>query len=435
VTTLVTVAFAVPLGLLIAAFVRSSAVTDADRAAAAVATVLVVTADPGAIGKAVRSGALGRSGHVAVLLPSGAVAGGHNLRADAAAVARARQASGPVSADTPGGLLRLLGAATAGGGVSVVEVFVPDDRMRRGVLPAYGVLAAIALGLLLACAFLADRLAAGAVRATSELADAATRLGDGDPAVRVQPAGPPEVLKAGVAFNRLAERFLALLAAERELSADLSHRLRTPLTRLRLNAEALPAGEHRNKIMAAADALDDEIGTIMEQAQHPLVSPSPAECDLVEAVADRLTFWSELARDQDRAAGSNGVQGAVQVPVSRADAVSALDAVLGNVFQHTPPGVGFRVVLDRDEGAARVTVDDEGAGIAEPAQALRRGVSGGDSTGLGLDIARRVTRASGGDVTIATSPLGGVRVVLTFGRVTSTTPRQRSRRRFRAHRL
>jgi signal transduction histidine kinase len=424
VTVMVTLAFAVPLGVLVASFAKTRALTDAEREAGAVATALIVTADPSAVGRAVASTQAGRAGRMTVHLPDGRKIGAAPGWADVAELARTRLSRGTTTEDARGGVVRLRATPTAGGGLSVVEVFVSEAAMRRGVSTAYAVLGALGLFLVISSALLADRLAAGAVQATQRLADAAGRLGDGDLAVRVKPSGPREVAKAAAAFNHLADRFLALLAAERELAADLSHRLRTPLTRLRLNAEALPQGEDRTRIMTAADALDYEIGTIIEQAQRPLVSPEPAECDLAEVTAERAAFWTELASDQERPSAVSGLGGVVRIPVSRADAVSALDAVLGNVLQHTPPGAAFRVTVESDPSTATVIVDDAGPGIAAPLEAIRRGVSGRQSTGLGLDIARRVTEASGGRVAVEPGPLGGARVVLTFSR----TDRPRRRR-------
>ncbi len=430
VTLMVTLAFAVPLAVLVASVAKARAFSDAERQADAVATVLVVTADPKAVERAIASTTAGRQRAIVVHLPNGVVVGAGDGWVGEAARDDIQAIRGATTADVRGGSVRLRAAPTAGGGVSVIEIRISDATMRRGVGKAHSILLTLALCLLAGSAVLADRLAAGAVRSTQSLADAADRLGKGELDVRVSPGGPPEVVRAAQAFNHLADRFLALLAAERELAADLSHRLRTPLTRLRLNAEALPPGDDRSRIMSAADALDAEIGTIIEQAQRPLVSPAPAECDLVEAVAERVAFWTELAGDQGRPWSVSGIDGAVRVPASRSDTVSALDSVLGNVFQHTPSGTGFQVRIDRDGAKATVTVDDAGSGIAAPRKALQRGVSGRRSTGLGLDIARRTVEATGGRLAVAASPLGGTRIMLTFVRSDAPPPTRIPRRVF-----
>ena len=83
----------------------------------------------------------------------------------------------------------------------------------------------------------------------------------------------------------------------------------------------------------------------------------------------------------------------IPVPVPAAELAAALDAVLGNVFRYTPQGTAFEVAVSRRDGYVAVRVDDAGPGIADPDRALRRGASDQGSTGLGLDIARRVALA------------------------------------------
>jgi signal transduction histidine kinase len=103
------------------------------------------------------------------------------------------------------------------------------------------------------------------------------------------------------------------------------------------------------------------------------------------------------------------------VGVSEVDLSASLDALLGNVFSHTPEGTAFAVtVTGRPGGGARLVVEDSGPGFAA-VDAVRRGASGAGSTGLGLDIARRTARSSGGDLTLGTSDSGGARVVIDLG--------------------
>jgi signal transduction histidine kinase len=105
----------------------------------------------------------------------------------------------------------------------------------------------------------------------------------------------------------------------------------------------------------------------------------------------------------------------VPVRAARDDLVAALDAVLENVFAHTPEAAPARVTVTANPGGGGVlTVDDGGPGLPAGWQA-RRGASGGGSTGLGLDIARRTAEAAGGGLALGTGPLGGARVELSFG--------------------
>src|SRR5690606_8663247 len=115
---------------------------------------------------------------------------------------------------------------------AVVEVFVPDAELTQGVASRRWLLAGGVTVLLLSLLLAGDRLMAGVGRAARGVAAGARAFGGGENEVRVTPAGPREIAEAGTAFNSMVERVSRQRAAERELIADLSHRLRTPLTEI-----------------------------------------------------------------------------------------------------------------------------------------------------------------------------------------------------------
>jgi signal transduction histidine kinase len=105
--------------------------------------------------------------------------------------------------------------------------------------------------------------------------------------------------------------------------------------------------------------------------------------------------------------------GPLEVAAPAEELSEALDALLGNVFAHTADGTPLRVgVSRRPGGGARIVVADEGPGISSPDDALARGLSGAGSTGLGLDIAARTARASGGELTISSAEGTGTEIEL-----------------------
>ncbi|MDT5033258.1 MAG: hypothetical protein QOC94_3429, partial [Actinoplanes sp.] len=136
-----------------------------------------------------------------------------------------------------------------------------------------------------------------------------------------------------------------------------------------------------------------------------------ASCDATSVIAGRVAFWSVLAEDTDRTVRQQLPATPLPVAVAADDLAAALDALLGNVFAHTPDGTDLAVSLrPRPGGGAILTVTDEGPGF--PATALRRGSSGSGSTGLGMDIARQAAETAGGTLTVDTAPAGGARVCL-----------------------
>jgi signal transduction histidine kinase len=130
-------------------------------------------------------------------------------------------------------------------------------------------------------------------------------------------------------------------------------------------------------------------------------------------VAERVHFWSVLAEEEGRRVDVRVDGGPLQVRVPAGDLAAAVDALLGNVFSHTPEGTAFAVaVRPREGGGADVVVTDRGSGLTE--DAVERGRSGGGSSGLGLDIARRTAEASGGRLRLRSTG-SGTEVTLELG--------------------
>jgi signal transduction histidine kinase len=432
-TTVIALVFLVPLGIALHGDARSSALAAASRQAAAVAGAAAATADPKAVRRAVEAG--GGEVYVHGLDNGGAP------KATATDVARAAAGAGPIVVDAPGGLVHLE-PVKVGDEVAVVEVFIPEARLEAGSHQTWLMLLALAAGLVLATVLVVDRLAAKAVGSAQNLVKAALAVGDGDLDMRVQPSGPRELAEAGFAFNRMADRLVTSRTDERELVADLSHRLRTPLTVLRLDADALDSDDTSigsfsdaeldkrrtiRRIRQAIVTLEGEIDILIKTTRKTVQQDvGPGMCDASEVVRDRMVFWAALAGDQNRRNQVIGAHTRIPVPVPRAELAAALDAVIGNVFRYTPQGTAFEVAISRRDGYVAVRVDDAGPGIANPDRALRRGTSDRGSTGLGLDIAKRVALQANGSVSIDRANLGGASVMLLL-RDAEAPPRQASR--------
>ncbi|WP_170290801.1 sensor histidine kinase [Kitasatospora atroaurantiaca] len=444
-TTMVALAFLIPLGLMVQQTARDRAFTAAERQAAALGPALAITTNQEAIARALASTDAGAQDRIAVHLPTAtavdAVVG--QGRADALAVSTANgSANGgqgrSFTVHVPGGFALLQPVAVDGGRVAVVEVYVAESDLTRGVSTAWLVLSVVALALVAISVLVADRMGARIVAAARHLAGAARSLGSGNLAVRVPVEGkhadgaPDELREAAHAFNSMADRVVHLLAAERELAADLSHRLRTPLTVLRLNAASLGEGDAADATRHAVAQLEREVDQIIRSARRaPDDAPSVAlGCDAAEVIRERVGFWSALAEDEGRRWQLAGDDGPAPVPVQRGDLAAAVDALLGNVFRHTAMGTAFSVDVLATESSVIVLVGDAGPGFADPDSALRRGEGqGGEgSTGLGLDIVRKLAEATGGDLALGRSAvLGGAEIRLRLE--TRGTPPRTTRRR------
>ena len=471
-TTMVALAFLIPLGLMVQQTARDRAFTAAERQAAALGPALAITTDEGAISRAVASTDAGAQGRMAVHLPAAATGtapssgagigpgpavgvqpgtaaatGGTgptigDARALAADVATAGGQGRSYTVQVPGGFALLQPVAVDTARVAVVEVYVDDGDLTRGVSTAWLVLSLVALALVAISVLVADRMGARIVTSARSLATAARSLGAGNLAVRVPLHGrqadgsPAELHEAATAFNAMADRVVQLLAAERELAADLSHRLRTPLTVLRLNAASLGEGDAADATRHAVSQLEREVDQIIRSARRaPEDVPAvTVGCDAAEVIRERVGFWSALAEDESRRWQLAGTESPVPVPVQRVDLAASVDALLGNVFRHTAVGTAFSVDVLGTESAVIVLVGDAGPGFTDPAAALERGQGhGGDgSTGLGLDIVRKLAEATGGDLALGRSAgLGGAEIRVRLQTRPDGSPARTTRRRAR----
>jgi signal transduction histidine kinase len=311
----------------------------------------------------------------------------------------------------------------------VVRTAVTDSELHAGVTSALLTLALLGGGLLALSLVVADRLGRAVGRPITEVARAAHALHEGRLETRAPVEGPREVRELAAALNRLAERIVELLAAEREAVADLSHRLRTPLTALRLHAdnEGVPSPERRGGASANPDrtdephqrlrdhvaALERTVDSILRDARRPVTAAVSRSSDARAVVGSRAAFWLPLAEDQGRKLSVDLPQDAVAVGVDAGDLADAVDALIDNVFAHTPEGASLRLAVRATRsGDVEISVEDAGPGV--PAGVDERGSSQVGSSGLGLDIARRTAESAGGHLSVGRSQLGGaaVRLVL-----------------------
>ncbi|SOD70617.1 signal transduction histidine kinase [Jatrophihabitans sp. GAS493] len=296
----------------------------------------------------------------------------------------------------------------------LVQVYISDADRYNGFYRWWALLAGVGVLLLLVGAGVAELFTRRIVRPLTDTAQTANRIGAGDLTARAPTDGPREIAAVGVALNALADRIDALIAEERETVADLSHRLRTPLTALRLDAESLQNPAEADRIGEDVSAFERTLTAVIRAARRPQREGRIASANLTPVVAERVEFWSALAEDQGRTHVVDIPEQPVFVRASTEDLAAAVDALLENVIAHTPEGTSFSVQLIISADEAALVIADDGPGL--PADAPVRGRSDRGSTGLGLDIARRSAEAGGGSMEIGRSPSGGASITLHYVR-------------------
>jgi two-component system osmolarity sensor histidine kinase EnvZ len=292
----------------------------------------------------------------------------------------------------------------------VLRVIAPRERAVATQAHIFVVWLFIATVLLMGVAILFIR---NQVRAIERLAEAAEAFGRGEAHERFKPHGAREVRAAAKAFMDMRDRIQRHIDQRTALLASVSHDLRTPLTRLRLELALAPPFKRASAMRGDLDEMEHMIDEYLAFARG-----EAGEAAQTVSVADLLSVASEDVR---RA----GAEVDIAVPEGLTASLRplaikrALANLAGNAAAH-----GERVRLaarSLPSGGLEITVEDDGPGIPEdmheeafrPFSRLdesrnqnRKGV------GLGLAIARDVARSHGGDITLGRSDLGGLRAAI-----------------------
>jgi signal transduction histidine kinase len=423
--SLILVSFMLPLALLLRTFAADNAVSRATIRAQFIAPLLATLSSRDLQVAVDRVNQQNPAEPVTIFWPGGRELGVHApVSSGVRLAARGRS----FSEQAPGGVAIFVAVQGLPSGTAVIKTFVPDAQLRHGVAHAWLLLGAVAVGLLVMAVIVAALLTRTIVRPLANVATAAEQLAAGDLTARAPVDGPPEIRQVSNGLNRLAARIGELLAHERETLADLSHRLRTPLTALRIDAESFSGDDEvRARVISDVDTLTRTVNEIIAEARRPAAAGSAAICDACAIVRGRAEYWVALAEDQERQMSVDIPSFSLRVRVAEQDLAACVDILLENVFAHTAEGTAFSVrVSPRAAGGAWVVVSDSGPGFSHPDPA-QRGLSSAGSTGLGLDIARRIAEGSGGTLTLGRSPQGGGAVTVGLG------PAERLARRPRRH--
>jgi signal transduction histidine kinase len=238
---------------------------------------------------------------------------------------------------------------------------------------------------------------------------------------------PVEVAPLVGALNGLLQRLGAALGTQRAFVADAAHELRSPLTALKLQMELLRRARDdaaRADAQAALQAGIERAARLVEQLltlarAEPGAPIAKTVLDLSEVVRAAAADTAPLA-----AARGSSIELTAEAPVRiEGDAVALgllARNLADNAVRYSPPGARIVLRVVTDAGAATLQVDDPGPGIPIDERErvfdrfYRRASGAEPGSGLGLAIVRSVAERHGASVSLATSPLGGLRVTVRF---------------------
>jgi signal transduction histidine kinase len=259
-------------------------------------------------------------------------------------------------------------------------------------------------------------------RPMNDLIEAARRIESGDYSARIPEQGSPDIQSVARAFNSMSARLKTIDEQRRNFMADVTHELRTPLSVIRGQAEAIsdgvyPADEsHLAPILDATKTLDrlvDDLKTLVEtDAGNLVLHKEPT--DLGALVRDAVESFRPQAESKGVSISSEAADDLPLALVDRARMRQVVGNLLSNAIRHTPAAGSVKATVDR----AGITVTDSGEGIPPDLRAhvFDRFTKGMNSTGsgLGLAIARDIVVAHGGSIQIDSTATWGTAVKVTF---------------------
>jgi len=288
------------------------------------------------------------------------------------------------------------------------------ERLQRNILIA-GLIAG-AVGLVIA-ALLAWRL----VRPLRQLTEAAEGIALGDLSQRVPAIGGDEVGELASTFNWMASELERAEQLRRNLTADIAHELRTPLSVIRGKLEGVLDGvypatpQHLQPILESTALLSYLVEDLrlLAQVEAGQLTLEKRAVNIKGLLKDTQTYFKALASEGGL---TLALDLAPELPDANADwhrLTQVLSNLLTNALRHTPSGGQVTLSATAGEGAVKVTVTDTGAGIPPEdlshifdrfwrGEKSRSRASGG--SGLGLAIAKQLIELHGGTIGVQSTP-------------------------------
>ncbi len=302
----------------------------------------------------------------------------------------------------------------------LLRALVPIDRVFDSSMYAFALwmMGSATLLLLIALLFMRNQ-----IRPIRRLAVAAERFGRGREVGHFPLRGALEVRQAAQAFLVMRDRLRRQLQQREEMLAGVSHDLRTPLTRMRLQAAMIDDSQVRADLTADLDEMHQMIEGYLAFARGE-GGEAPESCDVAAFLRD-VVGKAQGAHGPDRISlAIEPSLAGVTASLRRQALARCLDNLIANGVRYGGTvQVTGRAFLDRtiEQTQIEILIDDDGPGIpASDREAVfrpfhRRESSRNQATGgvgLGLTIARDVARSHGGDLTLHESPAGGLRCYL-----------------------
>jgi signal transduction histidine kinase len=279
-------------------------------------------------------------------------------------------------------------------------------------------------------AALLSRVLIGPIR---ELTEAAQQMSKGNFGVRVKVRSRDEIGQLRRAFNEMSQRLADFHKSRRELLADISHEIRSPLARIQSDAEILidkkmeeeERGEHLKAICRDVQNVSQIIEdlSMLSRLEDDQLELSVSPASLQEVLSEETSRFRLQLEDKGIALNQSVAEGIPLVMMDPKRTRQVISNLLMNALRYTPRGGTVDISLQKKDPFVEVSIRDTGRGI--PKEELpyvfnrfyrvdksRSRTSGG--TGLGLAIARHFVEAQGGQIRAESEVGKGTSVTFTL---------------------
>ena len=253
------------------------------------------------------------------------------------------------------------------------------------------------------------------VRSIANLAEAAEEFGKGVDNKKFKPYGSSEVRRAGIAFIKMKERIQRQISERTQMLAGVSHDLRTPLTRMKLQAAMMPDGDDKKDFLSDIDEMEKMLDGYLSfvSGEGGEKSSFVDVNEMILSIINKFRNKKALIRysTNDQVSAIQGREQALK---------RALTNVISNAFRY---GKTIAVKLESNDKKLMIAIEDDGPGIPKDKREdvfkafyrlenSRNKETGG--VGLGLSIAKDVITSHGGTIELDDSSLGGLKVLVSI---------------------
>jgi two-component system osmolarity sensor histidine kinase EnvZ len=285
------------------------------------------------------------------------------------------------------------------------EFFIPKDRVASSSARMFALWITLPALLMITIAiiFLKNQ-----TRPIINLAKAAERFGRGENIDEYRPSGALEIRQAGLEFDKMRKRIIRHLNQRSEMLSGISHDLRTPLTRLKLQLSFIKDDELSKKMSLDIDEMEKMLNEYLQFTSSSYLEKDET-FDISELIENIINKYnnSNISKELTPRVYMNGRKNLIQ---------RSLNNIIDNSIKYANK---INLGLSKENNNIIITIDDDGLGIPEneyqnvfkPFYKLNK--SRGDSkssVGLGLSITSDIIKSHGGNIVLEKSPLNGLRV-------------------------